>query len=1152
MKKNPDDYSSWSRENFKIIFLKMKLLTLFIFAVNMAFSASTYSQKTKIDLQVENSSLTEILNSIEKKSEFIFIYNASIVKANTKRSISVTDESVETVLNDLFQGLDISYRIDDRQVFLYKKEDLKQTEPSGSGTDAEQPQKKSVSGKVTDEKGQTLPGVSVIVKGTTTGTVTDADGNFTLQVLPNAKTLEFSFVGMKSQEVVLGAKNTVNITLAEEAIGIEEVVAIGYGSVKKSDLTGSVGSVSSAKLTERPAINIEQSLAGRIAGVNVQTNSGRPGGRTNITIRGYSSINAANDPLYIVDGIIWTGGIGNLNPNDIESIDVLKDASSTAIYGTRGTNGVIIITTKRGKKGSMLVSYDNYVSLSWLPKDRKYDVLNSKEFLFIEEEQYKNAPKYDPTGFASGKYPDPVAKRMKYVEGNTFGNRELFTLDSKGVPQPIYDVDWQDITMRKAVSQNHNLSFTGGDNNSSYGIFLGYADEQGIIKESYAKRYNARVVVDHQMRDWMKVGANLSYSRNQERRVDENVGSNNTLRQLVEMVTFIPYKYPDGVYGYRSDYAGLEKGDNPLSQIYENVLLYNSNVFGGNTYANFKIVDGLEFTSTLGVNIVNNVNPYFKSTKSDLQGGLGKNYSRISSSESTFWMWSNRINYSKKINEKNSINLLVGTELQKNSSLSWSAVTSVMPDDYYSYNNLGAGATPLAPGSSTNAFQMQSYFGRFNYNFNEKYLVTVTGRADGSSRFGADNKFAFFPSAALAYRISNEDFLKNNQVISNLKLRGSYGLTGNSEIGSYKSQANLSTNSYILSGVRVSGSAIGRLANPELQWEKTAQFDVGMDLGLFRNRITMEFDYFQKKTHDLLYDAPVPATSGYTIVTRNIGSMENNGFEFSLNTINIKKNDFTWSTSFNISTLKNKITALGVNNEDILYGTKEGLILRVGESAGSFFGYLRDGVWGTADLVAAATFGQRPGDLRIKDLNKDGVINGKDRTIMGKGIPDFYGTFSNTVLYKNFDFLLEIQYSQGNDVFNQARNSGEARQGLANSFATVLDAWTPENQNAVLEQVRPTSAGYNYYMDSRKVSDGSFIRGKNIELGYTLSNSVITKLKLSKVRIYASAQNFFLKTKYFGYDPEVTTYEEFSFSQGFNYYEYPKPRTFLFGLNINF
>ncbi len=1079
-------------------------------------------------------SVEDVLKDLLYPQNLVFLYiSSNYYSIVSKSRVTTENNSVSPSVNGSLVGNTVSPAVIQAGGIIEKKQS-------------------TITGKVTDESNQPINSVSVSLNNGNSAAVTGIDGTYTIDVVDLTGVLIFSSVGYAEKEVAIKGRTTINVQMSTAAQSLDQVVVVGYGTQKRSDLTGAIGSVKASQLRERPAVNVEQGLAGRIAGVNVSTNSGRPGGRTAIAIRGYSSVNAANDPLYVVDGIIWTSGINTLNPNDIESIDVLKDASSTAIYGTRGTNGVIIVTTKRGKKGAKQVSYDNYTSLNWLPADRKYDVLNSKEFLSIEEEQYKNAAKFDPVGFAAGKYPNPVAKRLKYLPGNTLGNRELFSLDANGVPQPLYDVDWQDLSTRKAISQSHNLSFTGGDDKTNYGLFLGYANEQGIMKESFQKRYNVRVVLDQQIKNWLKVGANLSYANNRERRVDENVGSNNALRQLVEMVTFIPYTYSDGTYGYRGDYEGLEKGDNPVAQIHENNLLYNSNVFGGNTYMNIKVFKGLEFTSTFGVNVVNNINPYFKSTKSDLQGGLGKNYSRIGSSESRFWQWSNRFNYTRKINDDHAINVLLGTEMQQSNSLSWTAVTSVMPDDYYSYNNLGAGSTPLAPSSSTGAFQMHSYFGRVNYNFKEKYLLTATGRADGSSRFGTNNKFAFFPSGAVAWRLSNEDFMVDSKMISNLKLRASYGLTGNSEIGSYKSQANLSTNSYIFGGVRASGSAIGRLANPELQWEKTAQFDVGVDLGLFNNRISIEADYFSKKTHDLLYDAPVPATSGYTIVTRNIGSMENKGFEFSLNTVNIRNAHFTWSTNFNISTLNNRITALGVNNEDILYGTKEGLILRVGESAGSFYGYQRDGIWGVADVAKAADYGKNPGDLKLKDLNNDGKINGQDRTVLGKGIPDFYGTFANSIRYKNFDLIVEIQYSQGNDVFNQARNSGEARQGLANSFATVLNAWTPTNQNAELEQVRPTSAGYNYYMDSRKVSDGSFIRGKNLLLGYTFPKSTNARLGLNNLRIYASAQNFFLKTKYFGYDPEVTTYEEFSFSQGFTYYEYPKPRTLMVGLNVNF
>lgn len=1004
-----------------------------------------------------------------------------------------------------------------------------------------------IKGKVINSNNEPIPFATVLVKGTDIKTQTDLDGSFTIQMPSRTSILMVFFIGYEINEQIVGDQTAFTIQLKENSNNLEEVVVIGYGTQRKSDLTGAVGSVKSTELMQRPAINVEQSLAGKIAGVNVSTNSGRPGGRTSISIRGFSSINASNDPLYVVDGVIWTNGISNLNPNDVESIDVLKDASSTAIYGTRGSNGVIIVTTKRGNKEGSQLRYDNYFAINQLPASRNLDVLNSKEWLFLEEEVYKNAGKFDPTGFLAGKYINPVEKRKSYLLGNTLGNRELFTLDQSGLPQPIYDIDWSKETFRTAMSQNHNLAFTGGDHKTNYGFYLGYADDNGIIKESFQKKYNARAVIDQQLKDWLKVGVTLSYARKNEGGVDDSNGSYNVIRNVVEMIPFIPYKYSDGTYGYGGDYAGLEKLDNPLAEVYENNMLFNSNAFNGSSYANFKILKGLEFTSTLGTNILNEVNPNFSSSK--LQGGTRKNSSRISSNESRFWQWSNRFNYNKTFYKKHTINALLGTEKQKLNYLGWSAVTSSMPDDYYSYFNLVAGSTPLAPSSSTNSYQMESYFGRLNYNFNEKYLFTLTGRFDGSSRFGKNNQFAFFPSAAAAWRVSEEGFLKNNRTISNLKLRASYGLTGNSEIGSYRSLANLSTNAYVFGNTRVSGSAIGQLANPDLQWEKTAQYDLGLELGLFNDRINIVADAYFKRTNDLLLDAPIPATSGYTTVTKNIGNMENRGIDLGINTINVQKKNFTWSTTFNVSILKNKVTALGENNEDITYGFKEGQILRVGYSVGSIFGYVRDGIYSINEAEQAKVYGKLPGDVKIRDFNQDRIINAKDRTIIGKGIPDFYGTFANAFRYKGFDLIIELQYSKGNDIFNNTRNSSEGRFGIANNYSTVLDSWTPTNQGAVLEQVRPT--GYSYYMDTRKMSDGSFIRGKNLSLAYTIPKLLSEKLRLNSLRVIASAQNFFLITKYFGYDPELNNYNT-AFSQGITYSNYPKPKTYMLGLTLNF
>ena len=1009
-------------------------------------------------------------------------------------------------------------------------------------------QQKTITGTVTGATDQSpLPGVSVLVKGTNRGVTTNEKGQFSIEATPN-EILVFSYIGYVNKEITVGDQSSVNVALQEDNQSLDEVVVVGYGTQRKVDITGSVAGVKSEELTQRPAQNVNQALSGRIAGVNAATNSGRPGGRTRVRIRGFSSINATNEPLYIVDGIIFTEDISTLNPNDIESVDVLKDASSTAIYGTRGANGVIMITTKRGKAGQSLINYDAFMTVNKMA--RKQDVLNSQEWMQIEQLGYENAAKYDPDGFAAGNYENPTEKHQRYAVGNPYGNRELFTTDG----QPLYDVDWQDLLTRTAIGQSHNLSFTGGNDKSNYGLYLGYYDDQGIIVNSFQKRYSARAVMDHQVRDWLKVGGTISYSNNTERRQDDGVGGNIPPRMMIEMVPFIPYQYSDGTYGRREDYDGLETGDNPRAQADEITRLYKRNIFSGNAYAKITLLDGLDFTSTIGANIRDQHQPYFVSSLSNFDGGLGRAYARIDAMSSYFWQWSNHLNYNKTFGDHN-IGATLGTEAQKFEVLNWQASTNDIPDDFYQWNNLGTGATPAPPTSSVTNYQMQSYFARVNYGYKDKYLLTLTGRFDGSSRFGENNKFAFFPSAAAAWRISEEDFLKENETISNLKLRLSYGLTGNSEIGSYLSRSNLQTGNYVFDGRLAAGEVISTLPNPDLKWEKTAQYNAGVDVGLLNDRINLVFDAYLKKTSDLLLAAPVPASSGYTTMMRNIGDMRNSGFEFGINTVNIDKEDFSWTTALNFSYLKNEVTALGTNNEDVFMNPyfigSNSNILRVGYPVGSFYGLIREGTWGTDEAEEAARYNRLPGDIKYGDLNDDGQINDADRTILGKGIPDFYGGFLNTLRYKNLDLTLELQYSYGNDVFRMSEHSSEDRTGIANSYATVLNAWTPENQNTPIAEIRAAGVRYDTLLDSHKVEDGSFIRGKNLMLGYNFSSNALNKIKLSKLRLYASVQNFFLITDYSGYDPEVTTYDD-TFAQGIEFHDYPKPITFTFGLNATF
>ena len=749
-------------------------------------------------------------------------------------------------------------------------------------------QNRQISGTVTSgDNNNPLPGVTVLVKGTQTGTVTGANGQYTITAAPS-DTLLFRYIGYTEKSVAIKNRNNVNAMLQSSTHGLNEVVVVGYGTQRKSDLTGSVASVSSEDLQKRPAINLEQELEGKAAGVRVSTNSGRPGGNTSIRIRGYSSINASNAPLYVVDGIVMTNGIETLNPNDIASIEVLKDASATAIYGTRGSNGVILITTKRGKKGGV-VSYNAYVSAGIMA--HKLPVLNSQQFLETEDIGYQNISKFDPQGWANGDYAnkDPKIKRTALI-GKLFDENL----------NPLYNIDWQDATTRTAISQSHNLSFTGGTEKTNYGLFLNYANDQGIILNSYQKRYSARLAIDNQMKDWLKVGATFNYSNFDERLQDAAVGGNNIPRMLIEMITIVPIKYPDGTYGSRTDYPGMEAGDNPVALANEDKRLLKTNAFSGNTYADINFTPNLDLKSVFGINISSRYNPYFESDKVTLTAG-NKNYAEIWTYQNQFWQWQNYLTYKKQINPDNNINVLLGAELQHNNYLQYFVGTEDMPDNFYQYYNLATGATPHTPQSYGSAWQMASFFGRLNYNYKDKWLFTATGRADGSSRFGKANKFAFFPSAALAWRMSQEDFLKDSRSISDLKLRASYGLTGNSEIGEYQSLARLGTNTYVIDGQRASGTVISTLANPDLRWEKTAEYDLGISLGLYDSRISFEGDVYLKKTKDLLLSAPVPTQSGYGSIYKNIGSMQNKGLELTLNTVNIQSANFSWNTSFNIS-----------------------------------------------------------------------------------------------------------------------------------------------------------------------------------------------------------------------------------------------------------
>jgi TonB-linked SusC/RagA family outer membrane protein len=1021
-------------------------------------------------------------------------------------------------------------------------------------------QNSTVKGKVTDSRNNTgLTGVSVQVKGTSIGTVTDENGNYSISVPPNA-VLEFSYSGLGSQELTVGSRTTLDVQLNATQTSMDEVVVIGYGTAKKSDLTGAVGSVKATQLQERPSPSLNQAIAGRIPGVQVNTNSGRPGGQTNVRIRGFSSINTSNNPLYIIDGVQLpvsaqnnnSNAIDYINPSDIASVEVLKDASATAIYGARGANGVLLVTTKRGSSSGPRLTLDVDLSVPTIGPQR-VEMLNAREYLDVENLAYDNIKVYDPEGWANGSYatvPDPREKRKSLP----------LLFDAQG--NPLYNTDWLEESVQHKISQNYQLGATGGTKDHTFGLFLGYRNDQGLLLNSYLKRYSARLVMDNKLRDWFKIGGSLSYNNQEENIVDQGTGGLNSVRMITEAFSFLPVKYPDGQWAENWQYPGAEGGSNPVHIMEERELLLNTQSILGDVHLNFNLAKGLEFRSQFGVSVfTRGVREYSGRTLDQIsrsQNGIAN----VGNNRESFWSFENYFTYKTTFGKDHDLEALAGLSWQETNVFNIGVGAQNFSTDYFQYNNLGAASQPNPGSSVANRFAFNSYFGRINYTFKDKYLVTFTGRADGSSRFGPSNLYAFFPSAAIAWRASDEDFLKDSKVISHLKLRASYGYTGNSEIPSYQFLPTLGTYSAIFNDTRVAGVGLGRLGNEDLKWEKTMQGDVGLEIGFINNRISLEIDAYYRKTTDMLLDAPVPRTTGLATIDKNIGSLENKGLEIGLNTVNITNKDFTWTSTFNISFNRNVVLSLatpapifGVGNPGF---TNETGIIREGDPVGSFWGLNRLGTWSEKERGEAAKFTSYrggkpmlPGDIKYLDVNGDHIINDEDRMIIGNGNPDSWGAFINNFRYRNFDLVVDIQYSFGNDVLNMTHHSAEDRVGIANSYKTVLGAYTPQNENSDIAAIRDTRAGYVTNVDTRWVEDGSFIRGRNLLLGYTFTPEIVKTLHLTKLRVYASVQNFFLSTDYMGNDPEVTTYSN-PFAQGQTFFDYPKPTIYTFGLNVGF
>lgn len=996
-------------------------------------------------------------------------------------------------------------------------------------------QTKTVTGTVVDAAGIPVIGANVIVKGTTNGTITDFDGNFSLDVPANA-VLEISYIGYLTVETPVGDQSKINVTLQEDTQALDEVVVVGYGTMRKSDVTGSIATAKGEELTKQQSFSALENLRGKVSGVNIFSNSSQPGAYSNrVVIRGMSTINSSSDPLYVVDGVVMEN-FDLVNPNDIESMEVLKDASAAAIYGARGANGVIMVTTKRGKKDGegTSISYQGSVSVSTMA--RKMDVMNAQEWCDAFMIGLENENKYQGKNWSLNRtdwFNDPT-----YFDAN--GN-------------PIYDTDWQDEATRTAVSHNHQLNIQQAGKKSSMGAFLNYTDQQGIVNNTYNKRINAKVAYDANPTEWLSTAVNLLVNHTWGRYTPEDGGGQEARRTMIEMLPWLPV-YEPGTNNYTTNASstlnnvlGFEGMSNPVAILNEQKRMkYNTQIFG-NAALTFHLAEGLDLKTQFGMDH-HNINYRGYSSINLPNISMPNGWAEFQNEQTTYWQEETYLTYNKTL-EDHRINAMAGLSWQERTYRYNKSRTEGFSDDFYQDNNMSVGTTPSSPESSWNRWAMNSYFLRLAYTYKDRYSATVTGRVDGSSKFGANNKYAFFPSAGLAWNISQEDFLKDNKVISTLKLHTSYGLTGNSEIDPYRSLGKIGAGTYLINGVRAPYSYMNTMPNPDLKWEKTGQFDVGFNLGLFQNRLNFDVAYYNKKTTDLLLDCPVPHSTGFSTIFKNIGSVRNQGMDIMVNGTPIQ-GEFTWNSTINLNYNKNKILQLGDTNADVyMYDwVSGGSILRVGESMGSFYGLVREGVYTEEDFANG-----------LCEKNQIGrAKRSESREIIGKGLPDWTGSWINNFSYKNFDLTVDMQFVWGVETLQRFFHSTYDRFGFTNGLSNILyDAYNgtnPDTMEQMIYLANDGHAGQDSATDSGWVADGSYLRMNMIQLGYTFESNVAKKLGLSGLRIYASGNNLFqiVSKDFLGYDPESTSETGGKFGQNMTFFSYPRARTFTFGVNVTF
>lgn len=1035
-----------------------------------------------------------------------------------------------------------------------------------------------VRGTVVDQTGESVIGASIQVKGTTQGTITDIDGKFSLGVPDKKSVIVVSFIGYATKELQVDTSKPMSIVLEEDTKVLDEVVVVGYQEVRKKDLTGSVAKADMNELLNTPVGSFDQTLGGRIAGVNVSSSEGTPGGTMNIVIRGNNSLTQDNSPLYVIDGFpVEDAAIAStINPSDIESLDILKDASATAIYGARGANGVVIITTKKGKVGKAQITYDGSVTMHHVT--RTIPMMDAYEFVKLQAETYPASIANSTGGYL-----------MEY-------QGKQWILDDY---RDIFQYDWQDEILRTALQHNHNIRLTGGTEGVRYNASVSYYNQDGILLNSGYERFQARANTVIK-RDKLDINLTTNYSRSIQTGSTPSETSYSGMNNLFYSVWgYRPVTYPnksmESLLNDVMDEAIDSSNDyrfNPIRSLKEEYRKYYINNLQLNGYVSYEFIKGLKLKVSGGYTYDARKNDQFNNSNTRYGGptSTDKVNAQIIRNERLTWLNENTLTYQTNIKKKHFFNSLVGITFQNSDYEYYSLKSTHIPNESLGMAGMADG-TLSSSSSLKSSWSMMSYLARLNYNYKSKYYATASFRADGSSKFSKKHRYGYFPSGSLAWNFMEEEFMAPiKKVVGAGKLRVSWGLTGNNRIGEYDYYALLQMlkekqGDYISNGSIPSGvypfdndmSSVGMvpvsLPNEDLKWETTEQWNVGLDLSFFNERLNFTADVYRKTTRDLLLEASLPLVSGYYSATKNIGKVRNDGLELSLSTVNVQTKDFTWTSDFNIAFNKNEVLELAENQLSLTtaarfdqnYNSQPSYIAKVGLPMGMMYGYIYEGTYKYDDFVKSGNSytlkdnvpyfsseaNTQPGMPKYKDVNGDGIIDTNDRTIIGRGLPIHTGGFTNSFTYKGFDLSVFFQWSYGNDIMNANRLFFENAGGKKdlNQFASYANRWTPENPESDIPAA--TKSASNNVISSRIIEDGSYLRLKTVTLGYTFPKALIAKAKLSNARVYVAAQNLWTWTSYSGYDPEVSVRNS-ALTPGLDFSSYPRAFTLSFGVNLGF